>query len=477
MIDPAAVKVLGSKQLAPGVRAILGKRPGSESSEVQAYRFAADKFTATQAKAWLKDNDKEPVLFEEATGEDRADAETWESRCDDAGELLPAKDLPDGTMLVEGFLARPGILVYRRDGKTIRELVPESTLMDPDYLLGIGFNPVTLEHPTNALGIRLVTPETYQADAAGTATGDIEVLTDGWVKVRLHATRADAVSAIRTGTKRGLSPGYMAIVEPTPGTDPTFGRYDAVQVRRRANHIALCANPRGGSGIGIRADAMESPMLTDELRAKLLARPDLAALRTDATPDEEFLHAALARLLAAAEEREAMSMQMDGLKSDLQAKSAAYDAECAAHTDTKTLFAAEKQAHADTKAAMAGMVPKADAMALPARVAWSKERAVLADLAKTHGVTVANFDSLDNSALRRELVKAICPQVRADAADDYIRGVLDTLPAVDPMAQYARLSEQLRSDSHAGGGRGIEPAWVRQAREAHDANATPSPKE
>jgi hypothetical protein len=42
------------KQIAPGVSIVIGKKPSSNSTETQSYRFSASKFTAAQAKAWLK---------------------------------------------------------------------------------------------------------------------------------------------------------------------------------------------------------------------------------------------------------------------------------------------------------------------------------------------------------------------------------------------------------------------------------------
>ena len=59
------------KEIAPGVWIITGpKIGGSGSYEVQAYRFDAKKFTAEQARQWLKDHDVvSRYAFEPATGE------------------------------------------------------------------------------------------------------------------------------------------------------------------------------------------------------------------------------------------------------------------------------------------------------------------------------------------------------------------------------------------------------------------------
>jgi hypothetical protein len=57
------------KEIAPGVLTIMGKRKGSQTMEAISYRFDAAKFTAEQAKAWLKDKGIEVKGFEPATGE------------------------------------------------------------------------------------------------------------------------------------------------------------------------------------------------------------------------------------------------------------------------------------------------------------------------------------------------------------------------------------------------------------------------
>lgn len=51
-----------------GVRYLYCQLKNSESWAIQAYRFDADKWTVSQAKKWLKDNDITYILFEEATG-------------------------------------------------------------------------------------------------------------------------------------------------------------------------------------------------------------------------------------------------------------------------------------------------------------------------------------------------------------------------------------------------------------------------
>lgn len=56
-----------SKNIAPGIRIIIGrKRPSGRAMVVQAVRFDSRKFTAAQAKAWLRSHGYSPILFEKA---------------------------------------------------------------------------------------------------------------------------------------------------------------------------------------------------------------------------------------------------------------------------------------------------------------------------------------------------------------------------------------------------------------------------
>lgn len=50
-----------------GIDAIYGIKEGT--SELQAIRFDADRFTPAEARQWLSDHDFDPIMFEEATGE------------------------------------------------------------------------------------------------------------------------------------------------------------------------------------------------------------------------------------------------------------------------------------------------------------------------------------------------------------------------------------------------------------------------
>lgn len=71
--DPGAFQEgsFRSKALKGGVRIIIGRLKGETTTTTQSYRFAADKYTAAEAKAWLKEHDVKYSAFEAATGEEK----------------------------------------------------------------------------------------------------------------------------------------------------------------------------------------------------------------------------------------------------------------------------------------------------------------------------------------------------------------------------------------------------------------------
>jgi len=56
--------------IAPGISIIIGRLKGETAATTQAYRFDRTKFTAAEAKAWLKEHDIKYISFEAATGKE-----------------------------------------------------------------------------------------------------------------------------------------------------------------------------------------------------------------------------------------------------------------------------------------------------------------------------------------------------------------------------------------------------------------------
>ena len=182
---------------------------------------------------------------------DSADADALEGTVVrfDRGELLAPTVRDDGTVLISGRTAKPGVLVYLdANGNEFRELVLPEDLHRADSLGTLGRAPVTLEHPSTE-----VTPDNVGQVGVGDVDGEVFVEEDGFVTVRMAVRRRDAIDAIRAG-KVELSPGYRVRIEETAGIHPVFGRYDAIQRERRYNHLAIVDRARGGASVRLRTD-------------------------------------------------------------------------------------------------------------------------------------------------------------------------------------------------------------------------------
>jgi len=124
--------------LGAGVDAIYGIK--ENTSELQAIRFDADRFTADEARTWLEEHDFSPIEFEEATGEreeERAapdalkvgDFVEWDSSGGTARGKISrisreaAIDVPDSSFTIQASAEDPAALirVYRKNGEGYEE--------------------------------------------------------------------------------------------------------------------------------------------------------------------------------------------------------------------------------------------------------------------------------------------------------------------------------------------------------------------
>jgi transcriptional regulator with XRE-family HTH domain len=211
----------------------------------------------SRLQAAVPEEERERSVEDAAFGSDGgggARSDGWVQRYDRAGPLMSPTLRADGSLLMTGRAARPGVLIYRnRDGTTRRELVLAEDLHRPAALGTLGRAPVTLEHPVqDGLPVE-VTPHNVQEFGVGDVDGEVHVEQDGFVTVRLAVRRHDAIDAINAG-KHELSPGYKVRVEETAGIHPQHGPFDAIQRDRRYNHLAVVDRARGGASVRLRTD-------------------------------------------------------------------------------------------------------------------------------------------------------------------------------------------------------------------------------
>lgn len=158
---------------------------------------------------------------------------------------------PNGMVDAWGVATRVGVFQYTDGESAIREFVSDAELFEPASLATLRGVPFTVQHPD------------------GDVTADnADQLVRGWV-MDLRADRAagtvealvriasrQALDAIEAGTVE-LSCGYDTIVEHVSGVSPQGEAYDAIQTKRRYNHLALVDVARVGHVARLRLDGVQ----------------------------------------------------------------------------------------------------------------------------------------------------------------------------------------------------------------------------
>lgn len=228
----------------------------------------------------------------------------------DSHDLLSAVRTDEGYYLVEAYVARPGIYKYlRADGTTQLELVPEDELHDAESLGTLARKPVTYPHPLRKDNGGMVSPSNVGRLQVGDVDGSVTIADNGFVAIKMAVRRSDAITAIERGVVE-MSPGYTVELDETPGVDPVYGRYDAIQRRRRYNHAAIVHKARGGSRMRLRLDGHQATTQEGPSMLRFLKILGIDDIRTDADDDTQAdaVYAGIAQLI---KERDGLQARVD----------------------------------------------------------------------------------------------------------------------------------------------------------------------
>lgn len=417
-------------------------------------------------------------------------------RFDGGGELLRAsfRRQSDGALLCEGIPVREGVLIYRTaSGGERRELVTREAVLDTARTVARAA--LTLEHPAEGF----IHADSYAKLGVGDVDGEALVEEDAqgsFARVKMAVRRRDALDAIDGGLDE-LSPGYAVTLDETPGEHPVFGRYDARQVARDCNHLALVPKGRG-TDVVLRADSTDAVQIGVAPRiappagsARTPSREDsimktglialLTALGVSRLDNED---AALTEALQIARGRNdaasARAVRLDAAAKKLAGAVAAMKAASAKRADAADYTAAKAAADAVMKAADefvaacegmgedaapmrdaamaardsaaavssaidAAMTATGEATAAQAEVTTMKadaqKKADAAELARLQGVAGkvgVKHDGLDLPALRVAIAKTRVDSVDATTPAPFLDGILATIERVDAGGKDAR---------------------------------------
>lgn len=327
-----------------------------------------------------------------------------------------------GGIRVDARLARSGIQVYRNDdGTERREYRDPREVFAQDALSSFADATLTVGHPG------IIDGDDWRTHAVGhirDARQDGDTFVAGKVVVKDRPT----IDAIKSRKLRELSVGYLTEYDPTPGVAPNGERFDGVQKRIRANHVALLpqGHARGGSDLVLRLDSKgnELPAFGDE-------RTERASMETIRIDGTDYPLGTEAERKAAAAAQVRWQAKLDAERADAATKLAAEtkraDAATALATETKTRLDSTTAELATTKTQLAEAI---DPKRLDARVA--ERTAVIAGARAILGAE-AKFDGKTDAEIRRETVAKAMPAVKLDGkSDDAISALYEAAVAASP---------------------------------------------
>lgn len=176
----------------------------------------------------------------------------------DRGTLSKPVELPNGWLRVDGYIARTGVLEYRRaDGSIWREYRAPEEAFSEATLASFNLVPLTNDHPEDGL-LTADNTRDYQRGTVERPTRDGEK-----VRASILVTDAEAIEDLRSG-KAELSSGYLCDVIIEAGVSPSGERYDARQVAVVGNHVALVRAGRAGRECRVRLDSAKADVVLSD---------------------------------------------------------------------------------------------------------------------------------------------------------------------------------------------------------------------
>lgn len=185
-------------------------------------------------------------------------------------------DESTGFLRVTGYPTKAGIYTYyKSDGSIVKEYISEEELFKADSIESLKQRPLTNTHPKGF--VNMSNAKKLQVGYNGDSIEKEYINDEAHVKTTVVVNDSATVSKVANGIIE-LSCGYTCQVVPYKG-EYKGEKYDAIQVNRRYNHIALVPKGRAGSTASLRLDAANNIDLSfnetsDLIREKLLVTYD-----------------------------------------------------------------------------------------------------------------------------------------------------------------------------------------------------------
>lgn len=308
------------------------------------------------------------------------------------------KKSDEGYLIGEAPVAKVGVMTYlMADGSVVREFVPPETLFDTDSMASFKMKPMTDDHPYD----KKVNADNAYYRSIG-MTGETVKQDGDYLVCSMTIIDGSVVNKVADG-KQELSPGYTCELVMQKG-DWNGIEFDAIQLSRKYNHLALVDNARGGTDIRMKLDKCDGFELVTEHKFKENSMKfNIDGIDYEAAPEVvNFIKKNQEKIDSAAKVVADSSKEIEGLKAERDTLK----------TKVDTL---EKR---DIKSEVATAVKNR----------LSLERTVCDAIGE-----VENIDTLNDRDLRVKLITAKMPEMATKcddkASDDYVNTVFDVVIA------------------------------------------------
>lgn len=323
----------------------------------------------------------------------------------DRGGLASPTRLANGWLRVDGYIARSGLLEYRRaDGTMQVEYRPNEEAFREDVLQSFDAVPLTDNHPAGGF-LDATNTKAHQVGTVQRPTQD-----GNKVKASILVTDASVIQSMEAG-KTELSCGYLCDLDETPG-EFEGKRYDAIQRNVRGNHVALVSAGRAGPEVRVRMDNADAEVIHSR---KAMHKIRIDEIEFEAS--EELAKAYAEALVKHTDALAALSAKVDASASEIKQLNEA-------------LAAAPAQVKAQMQARME--------LESSARKAMGEE---------------AKFDGLDDVSVKRAVVEKVLDIKTDGKVDAYVDACFDLAltraSQVSAIAQARESTSPIHTDSLA----------------------------
>ncbi len=308
------------------------------------------------------------------------------------------KKTDEGYLIGEAPVAKVGVMTYlMADGSVVREFVPPETLFDSESMSSFKMKPMTDDHPYD----KKVNADNAYYRSIG-MTGETVKQDGDYLVCSMTIIDGSVVSKVYDG-KQELSPGYTCELVMQKG-DWNGIEYDAIQLSRKYNHLAVVDNARGGTDIRMKLDKCDGfEVVTEHKFKENSMKFNIDGIDYEAAPEvvnfikklNDKVDSAETSVKNTAKENEGLKAERDTLK-------------------TKVDTLEKRDIKSEVQAAVKGRL--------------SLERTVCDALGE-----VENIDSLTDRDLKVKLITekmpAMAEKCDAKATDDYVNTAFDIVVA------------------------------------------------